>query len=299
MALAAQPHRFAWGVIDPNLWLSCMTGKALPSCPRCRLSHPTPGPFCPFRSGPSPAPSFGSGGPSRQTIFTHSGKPVCRNFNTGSCDSTQCTRAHVCFLCRGNHSAHSCRAGHTKTVATTARNTKWTDSSPTECSHTYPRSCTSFVLLLSHHPDKSFSTYVSQGMSQGFAVGFRSPSAPLACLCSSSNHPSALRNRQFVSTYLQSSYDSSQTAGPFTQPPFPHMHVSGLGIVPKKNGKLRVIHDLSSQSTETVLSYYAAHLSATLQPTSVRTYMLAIRNLHVELGYDYPSGPTTLLCRVV
>ena len=124
MALAAQPHRFAWGVIDPNLWQSCMTGKALPSCPRCRLSHPTPGPFCPFRSGPSPAPSFGSGGPSRQTIFTHSRKPVCRNFNTGSCDSTQCTRAHVCFSCRGYHSAHSCRAGHAKTAATTTRNTK-------------------------------------------------------------------------------------------------------------------------------------------------------------------------------
>ena len=85
-----------------------MTGKALTSCPQCRLSHPTPGPFCPFRSGPSPAPSFGSGGPSRQTIFTHSGKPVCRIFNTGSCDSTQCTRVHVCFSCRGNHSAHSC-----------------------------------------------------------------------------------------------------------------------------------------------------------------------------------------------
>ena len=52
-------------------------------------------------------------------------------------------------------------------------------------------------------------------------------------------------------------------------------------------------------STDTVLSYYAAHLSATLQPTSVRTYMSAIRNLHVELGYAYPSGPTTLLCRVM
>ena len=106
--------------------------------------------------------------------------------------------------------------------------------------------------LLSHHPDKFFSTYVSRGMSQGFAVGFRSPSAPLARLCSSSNHPSALRNRQFVSTYLQSFCDSSQTAGPFTQPPFPHMYVSGLGIVPKKNGKLRVIHDLSSPDGESV-----------------------------------------------
>ena len=31
-----------------------------------------------------------------------------------------------------------------------------------------------------------------------------------------------------------------------------HMYVSGLGIVPKKNGKLRVIHDLSSPDGESV-----------------------------------------------
>ena len=36
-----------------------------------------------------------------------------------------------------------------------------------------------------------------------------------------------------------------------------------------------------------------------LQPTSVRTYMSAIRNLHIELGYDYPCGPATSLFRVM
>ncbi|XP_065185790.1 uncharacterized protein LOC135816522 [Sycon ciliatum] len=37
----------------------------------------------------------------------------------------------------------------------------------------------------------------------------------------------------------------------------------------------------------------------TLQPRSVRVYMSAIRNLQVELGFAYPSGPTTLLARVL
>jgi len=50
---------------------------------------------------------------------------------------------------------------------------------------------------------------------------------------------------------------------------------------------------------DVTLSYFAAELSRTLQPTSVRTYMSAIRNLHMELGCVYPSGPTTLLSRVM
>jgi len=47
------------------------------------------------------------------------------------------------------------------------------------------------------------------------------------------------------------------------------------------------------------LSYYAASLSISLQPASVHVYMAAVKNLHSELGYAYPSGPTTLLARVM
>ena len=37
-----------------------------------------------------------------------------------------------------------------------------------------------------------------------------------------------------------------QTAGPFDIPPFTNFMSSGLGVVPKKNGKLRLIHHLSA-----------------------------------------------------
>ena len=60
------------------------------------------------------------------------------------------------------------------------------------------------------------------------------------------NHLSALRSIQSVSSYLESRCVSDQTAGPFTEPPFNDMPISGLGIIPKKNGKFRVIHDLSA-----------------------------------------------------
>ena len=106
--------------------------------------------------------------------------------------------------------------------------------------------------LLAAHPDKSFANYVSLGMSRGFDVGFRDSTPVRSGLSSSPNHPSALRNKQFVSLYLKSCCESGLTAGPISSPPFSRMFVLGLGIVPKKNGKLRVIHDLSSPDGSSV-----------------------------------------------
>ena len=63
----------------------------------------------------------------------------------------------------------------------------------------------------------------------------------------SPNHPCALSNKDFVSAYLQSCVNAGKTAGPF-----PCMHVSGLGTVPKQNGKVCLIHDLSSPSGTSV-----------------------------------------------
>ena len=52
-------------------------------------------------------------------------------------------------------------------------------------------------------------------------------------------------------------------------------------------------------ATDIVLSYFAAHLSLTVQPSTVRVYMSAVRNLHVEEGLQYPTGSSTLLSRVL
>ena len=102
MSMSLKPHALSWAVIDTNLWQSAFTSKGRPSCLRCNLVHPGPGPVCPFRSGPSSASGGG------QRIFTHNGKPVCRNYNRGSCTNNKCPRAHVCCLCRGNHTESSC-----------------------------------------------------------------------------------------------------------------------------------------------------------------------------------------------
>ena len=50
----------------------------------------------------------------------------------------------------------------------------------------------------------------------------------------------------YFSDYLTSKCAAGETAGPFSSPPFCVMHISGVGVVPKQNGKLRLICDLSS-----------------------------------------------------
>ena len=100
--------------------------------------------------------------------------------------------------------------------------------------------------LLSIHPVNEFSMYVINGMMHGFDIGFVSNATCSATVVKSPNHPSALANADFVATYLQEKCASGETAGPFSSCPFTSMHISGLGVVPKHNGKLRVIHDLSS-----------------------------------------------------
>ena len=103
--------------------------------------------------------------------------------------------------------------------------------------------------LLSLHPDPSFFSYVCSGMRPGFSVGYAH--AP-SCFSMSPSHPSALSNKDFVWAYLQSCVNAGKTAQPFPSPLFPCIHVPGLGMVPKQNGKVRLIHDLSSPSGTSV-----------------------------------------------
>lgn len=64
--------------------------------------------------------------------------------------------------------------------------------------------------------------------------------------------PSAFEHASFISEQLAASCLRGETAGPFDTPPFPFMRCSGIGAVPKKNGKLRMIHHLSSPTGNSV-----------------------------------------------
>ena len=78
-----------------------------------------------------------------------------------------------------------------------------------------------------------------------FDIGLPVSAAPCA-MVHSPHHLSAFKKSAFVSDYLTSKCAAGESAGLFSSPPFRVMHISGLGVVPKHNGKLRLIHNLSS-----------------------------------------------------
>ena len=86
-------------------------------------------------------------------------------------------------------------------------------------------------------------SYVIKGLRHGFDIGF---SASRNVSVISNNRLSASMHSSFISEQLAAYCLRGQTAGPFPAPPFPHLRCSGVGAVPKKSGKLRMIHHLSS-----------------------------------------------------
>ena len=61
-------------------------------------------------------------------------------------------------------------------------------------------------------------------------------------------HASAFLQPAVIDEYLQNELDKGRVAGPFVHPPWPNLHVSCFGVIPKKHqpGKWHLILDLSS-----------------------------------------------------
>lgn len=103
-------------------------------------------------------------------------------------------------------------------------------------------------VLLAEHPDKEFVQFVIHGLAEGFDIGYRGARRNIV----SPNLPSAAANSDFLTAHLAEACSNGETAGPYDKPPFNPMHCSGLGVVPKKNGKLRPIHHLSAPAGDSV-----------------------------------------------
>jgi len=100
--MAARDASLPWDAIHATLWQLTTTGKARPTCPSCQMVHPpAPSGSCPFRP-----PSASANTSHNSGLFQ--GKQICKNFNNNRC-SGSCTRAHVCFRCRGRHPISGCK----------------------------------------------------------------------------------------------------------------------------------------------------------------------------------------------
>ena len=84
--------------------------------------------------------------------------------------------------------------------------------------------------------------YLLQGFNFGFRVHFEGERRVFV----PPNLKSALAQPDIVREKLKKEITAGRIAGPFQDPPFPHMFCSPLGIVPKKNpSEFRLIHHLS------------------------------------------------------
>ena len=95
---------------------------------------------------------------------------------------------------------------------------------------------------LTVHPDRNFVNFLLDGFTNGFSVGYQGPLTAGQCrnLLSARSNP-AVSNSCHIKKIQR-----SHTAGPFDIMPFPLLHCSPLGAVPKKDGTYRIILDLSS-----------------------------------------------------
>ena len=97
------------------------------------------------------------------------------------------------------------------------------------------------TFYLEGYPFKS-KQYLLSGFEKGFSLDYTGPRTPSAC----NNLLSAIQNPAAVGDKLSKELMLGRIAGPFQERPFPSLHISPLGLIPKKTpGEFRLIHHLS------------------------------------------------------
>ena len=95
---------------------------------------------------------------------------------------------------------------------------------------------------LTNHPDRNLVNFIIHGFTFGFDIlysGSLSQTSP-------NNLLSARSHQNNVSAAIAKEVSRGHTSGPFLCQPFPVLHCSPLGAVPKKDNTYRIILDLSS-----------------------------------------------------
>ena len=98
--------------------------------------------------------------------------------------------------------------------------------------------------LLTSHPDKAFGTYLTDGLTNGFRIGFNR-CQPLTGV--TKNMPSALRQHSVVADYIRKEVTLGRMIGPLHTNVVQFVHRNRIGVVLKGHttGKWRLITDLS------------------------------------------------------
>ena len=90
-----------------------------------------------------------------------------------------------------------------------------------------------FERELASHRDNDFVCQLVRGISQGFRIEYKGPHFNFTC----ANLPSASLNPIVINGTLQRECEADRLAGPFPSPPLHYFRSSGIGLIPKKDGK--------------------------------------------------------------
>ena len=105
---------------------------------------------------------------------------------------------------------------------------------------------TNFEVQLAAHPDRAKVDYLITGLRHGgFRLGFHSDKVKLRS--AKANCPSANDHPEVIDKYLSNEIQAGRVFGPTKTPPFPYLHISRFGVIPKKNkpNSWHLILDLS------------------------------------------------------
>ena len=69
------------------------------------------------------------------------------------------------------------------------------------------------------------------------------------------NLRSASDHTEVIDEALQKELANNRMAGPYTNPPYPNLRCSGVGVVPKKDGSWRLIYHLSAPAGDSINDY--------------------------------------------
>ena len=147
--------------------------------------------------------------------------------------------------------------------------------------------------VLVSHLDRAFARYISQGLRQGFRIGFNHR-APLKS--AASNMGSAHQHPTVIREYIDKELSYGRMLGPFPDASaLPPIHINRFGVIPKghNTGKWRLITDLSFPLSQSIndgidpslcsLSYISVDQVADIATQYGRGTFLA--KVDIELAY--------------
>ena len=107
-----------------------------------------------------------------------------------------------------------------------------------------PLRLSSWQQYLQGHPDSEFVTFLLEGISSGFRIGFNYGSHQ--CRAAKRNMQSAIQNPQVVDQYLTKECEKGRIIGPLEKGSL-SLHINRFGVIPKPHqpGKWRLIVDMS------------------------------------------------------